>query len=177
MREDYDTHKYDQPITGYMDVMVMGVSGYDEIATHPSDGVTEGAALIGKRVLYWNDQGFVWSEKHKDTRQASLSFDEVVAKYDWIVVQWQRKCKHERQSGSECSHCKAPLQGDKVGQSVKVWNKGGVAWRVVWHDELNDRVGVHMVGDDRIEVYEEEELEELDEDEFCGSCGQIGCTW
>jgi hypothetical protein len=33
----------------------------------------------------------------------------------------------------------------------------------------------HMVGDDRLYEIEIEDIEILDDDEFCGGCGQIGC--
>jgi len=34
-----------------------------------------------------------------------------------------------------------------------------------------------MVGDDRDFTFEEHELTKIPEEDFCGSCGQIGCGW
>jgi len=39
-------------------------------------------------------------------------------------------------------------------------------------DEIYDCI---MVGDDQVYRIDEEDLSLIDEDEFCGSCGQIGC--
>jgi len=68
---------------------------------------------------------------------------------------------------------------------------GGIAWYTlgyhveeIWDsnwDEVEEVVDTAkavmvMVGDDRKFVFDIEELTELDEDEFCHTCGQIGCT-
>ncbi len=66
---------------------------------------------------------------------------------------------------------------------------GGVAWRVTGYEEVADedtvwsgymvRTGklvAHMVGDDRDFTFDEDELTELDEDDYCHECGQVGCT-
>jgi len=36
---------------------------------------------------------------------------------------------------------------------------------------------VVMVGDDREHIVDPEDLVRLDEDEYCGCCGQLGCPW
>ena len=64
------------------------------------------------------------------------------------------------------------------GTSVRVEGFGvGVAWRV---DHVNptatDWVEVIMVGDDRPTQFERHLLIKIEEDSFCGVCGQIGCT-
>lgn len=87
---------------------------------------------------------------------------------------------------------------------VKVDGYSGVAWRTiddewepelywteVWDDDLQDHVVVEiesenpnegkiccmMVGDDRLFYFDPEEVHEinLEEDDFCIECGQIGC--
>lgn len=45
-----------------------------------------------------------------------------------------------------------------------------------FEDDL-DRWIVIMVGDDREFNVEESELTLISEDDYCGSCGQIGCDW
>jgi hypothetical protein len=40
-----------------------------------------------------------------------------------------------------------------------------------------DCVVVMMVGDDYKWHVDASDVERLEEDEFCGSCGQIGCGW
>lgn len=34
-----------------------------------------------------------------------------------------------------------------------------------------------MVGDNREHIVDPDDLSVIDEDEFCGCCGQIGCPW
>jgi hypothetical protein len=48
-----------------------------------------------------------------------------------------------------------------------------------WVEEviIPDRFACVMVGDNRIFSFYEQDLEVIDEDEYCGSCGQIGCEW
>jgi len=65
----------------------------------------------------------------------------------------------------------------------------GVAWHVYgWElqptedtewdgiEERTGRVVCVMVGDDRRFTFEPEELTPLRDDDYCGTCGQIGCT-
>jgi len=65
----------------------------------------------------------------------------------------------------------------------------GVAWRVYgWEieptedtewdgiEERTGRVVCVMVGDDKRWTFEPSELTPLDGDDYCGVCGQIGCT-
>ena len=43
--------------------------------------------------------------------------------------------------------------------------------------EDRSRVVAHMIGDDRDFTFEVGELEPIDDDAYCGCCGQIGCQW
>lgn len=85
----------------------------------------------------------------------------------------------------------------KVGDSVTIDGWGGVAWRIVEREQVevvstfNDDFGdwliedielvdgenwiCHMVGDNGLYSFGEDEMNPLDEDNFCSSCGQIGC--
>ena len=42
-------------------------------------------------------------------------------------------------------------------------------------EERTGRVVATMVGDDRHFAFEPEELAPIQEEDYCGSCGQIGC--
>jgi hypothetical protein len=93
--------------------------------------------------------------------------------------------------------------GIKVGDSVRVRGFQGIACvfrghpveaREVWVDdgtdedgnplgfydseelERTDRAIVVMVGDDRKHTVDVEDLEALPDEDYCGECGQIGCT-
>ncbi len=67
--------------------------------------------------------------------------------------------------------------------------KLAVAWRVLgWELEPDDDTewtGIYqrsgqvlaiMVGDDSVHKFDVEDLHPLDVEQFCGSCGQIGCS-
>ena len=70
---------------------------------------------------------------------------------------------------------------------VKGWN--GIAFHVLgwelqdneeteWsgYQEKTGKVIAVMVGDDRCHTVEESDLIPIEEKEYCGGCGQIGCT-
>lgn len=78
----------------------------------------------------------------------------------------------------------------KEGDAVCVQDYAGVAFRVNGPEMVDDedtewtglqvetgRIVVHMVGDDRKFYYDPDDLIALDEEDFCGGCGQMGCTW
>jgi hypothetical protein len=44
-----------------------------------------------------------------------------------------------------------------------------------WIDNPDGRVRAVMVGDDRIFLVDTENLTEISDEEYCSSCGQIGC--
>lgn len=67
--------------------------------------------------------------------------------------------------------------------------KRDVAWQVLgWEtvpdedtewsgiEERTGRVVIRMVGDDHKFVYGRDEITPLDREEYCGQCGQVGCT-
>lgn len=62
------------------------------------------------------------------------------------------------------------------GQTVK-WQTtmGGVAAWVVKNQKEPGQVMIRMVGDDRDFYVDRYEVSVIDEDDFCGGCGQIGC--
>jgi hypothetical protein len=41
----------------------------------------------------------------------------------------------------------------------------------------DDRIVAVMVGDDQRWTIDKSDLTEIDEEDYCGSCGQIGCGW
>jgi hypothetical protein len=78
MRENYQSSR-GTPFACYISDEVMGMSGYDDIATHPV--LTEGVARIGKRVFYWDDQGFITVARYPSEPYASQVFDEIAVGY------------------------------------------------------------------------------------------------
>lgn len=52
-----------------------------------------------------------------------------------------------------------------------------VDWEEVeWTDDPTQVVAV-MVGDDRAHTIDVDDLIVISEDDYCGCCGQIGCSW
>lgn len=73
--------------------------------------------------------------------------------------------------------------------AYRVSGYDGIAWHVLgWETEpdedtewsgIENRTGnlvCMMVGDDRHFVFEPDEVAPLEREDYCGSCGQIGCT-
>lgn len=74
-------------------------------------------------------------------------------------------------------------------EAYTVRRHGGVAWRVLgWETEPDEdtewsgvenrtgRVVAHMVGDDARFTFDPEDLTPIKREDYCGECGQIGCT-
>lgn len=51
----------------------------------------------------------------------------------------------------------------------------GIAWRV--DVAYVDRVEAHMIGDDRTFEHDRTDLTPIADEDYCGGCGQIGCSW
>lgn len=74
----------------------------------------------------------------------------------------------------------------QIGTRVKCDSLRGIAcyvaeWDKVWSEDgweensQGDQVYVIMVGDDQEHLVDFDDLTIIDEDEYCGQCGQIGC--
>lgn len=73
----------------------------------------------------------------------------------------------------------------------QVANQGAIAWRFAaaqvsvmydeWGDdvdqELTGMVWMVMIGDDRRWLFDPEDVSEIDDEDYCSGCGQIGCGW
>lgn len=46
-----------------------------------------------------------------------------------------------------------------------------------WVEPESGRLRMHMIGDDREFVFDEDEVTPVSEGDFCWGCGQTGCTW
>ena len=54
----------------------------------------------------------------------------------------------------------------------------GIALRVIrLHGNRESTADVRMVGDDQVHLVAISDLSPLDEEDYCGGCGQIGCAW
>ena len=72
--------------------------------------------------------------------------------------------------------------------AYKVTGYDGIAWHVLgWKTESDEdtewsgienrtgQIACVMVGDDRKFIFDQDEITPLNEDDYCASCGQIGC--
>ena len=81
-------------------------------------------------------------------------------------------------------------ENDPWPDPVKLTTGPGVAWWILgWQtepDEDTEWTGIEnrtdylvamMVGDDAHHLIEEDEIQALSRDDYCGECGQLGCGW
>lgn len=146
-------------------------------------------ARIGRRLLYTDSHGFVWVDTYDTELQAERAF----ASDDRSYGEYLEAQEAESQAWSDGFRDPQFVQIDtfQPGDAVRVEGMPGVAFRVegmpTWRGPDYEWSGVeyvnpsrrlvHMVGDDRTFDYETAILTTLDDDDFCSSCGQIGCGW
>lgn len=147
------------------------------------------AARIGRRVLIVDDQGFVDCERYVSEVGAVRRFDAIAADYG-AHLDNEEQVRDLRSEGFTEWTGSEP-DDFKPGDAVRVEGYNGIAFRVLtvptrkgpdsdWTGYLYANFGrrvCYMVGDDREFVFDVDELTPLDEDDFCGGCGQIGCGW
>lgn len=63
-----------------------------------------------------------------------------------------------------------------VGDDAR-YGFNGVAWRIVRKSPDGSSVHAVMIGDDAEWVLNADDLTPLGEDDYCSSCGQVGCSW
>lgn len=63
-----------------------------------------------------------------------------------------------------------------VGSVVKVDGHGGVAFRIDSYTR-DGMAECHMVGDDRTWIVDPADATILDDEDYCGGCGQTDCGW
>ena len=82
-----------------------------------------------------------------------------------------------------CWACESPeleYDGNTVGDVFVCWDCGSRQPAIIDFDEIEEPTGmviVCMVGDDRRHAVWPDEITPIDEGDYCGSCGQIGCGW
>ncbi len=73
--------------------------------------------------------------------------------------------------------------------AVRVAGYRGIAWNVLGAEEVEDedtywtgytsqtgKLRCVMVGDDRVFSFDPEDIEDIEDHEYCPGCGQIGCN-
>lgn len=146
-------------------------------------------ARIGRRLLYTDEQGFVWVDSYDSELQAVRAFEADDRAYGEAV---EARDEEDRLYGE------GYVESESVGvlefhpgEAVRAEGHAGVAFRV---DRVASQEGpntawtgirwwnpqrrvCHMIGDDVEYEFDVLELSPLDDDDYCSSCGQIGCSW
>lgn len=146
-------------------------------------------ARIGRRILTIDSAGFVTVGTFKHLADAEATFrgiDEYNAETA-AAMEAETELVRDGFRPSE----EVTIDRFMPGEAVKVLDYPGVAFRVdglpVRHGPDYDWSGIvwqnpsqretHMVGDDRTFTFDVDDLSPLADEEYCGSCGQIGCGW
>jgi hypothetical protein len=70
--------------------------------------------------------------------------------------------------------------GPLSGKVIKVKDYRGIAFYVDGYTTLRlECIQCHMIGDDRVFTFDPDDygITVMEDDEFCSTCGQIGCGW
>ena len=109
------------------------------------------------------------------TEPVELDFDAVYRHTGWGAgIAWRliRHLEEPVEVSVECNDVDCPEWGpDDEPVTVPHWHYD------VELTERLDLVVAHMVGDDAELTLDVSELVKIDEDGYCGGCGQIGCGW
>lgn len=144
---------------------------------------------IGRTIVETDSQGFVYASSFAKESDAIAVFQATDGDYgDYLNVQEEEALLYrDGYVQSELVTVDRFLSGDAV--TVDGWD--GIAFRVdglpvrhgpdyEWSGIIYQHPGrrlVHMVGDDREFDVDVDDLSPLADDDYCGSCGQIGCPW
>jgi hypothetical protein len=146
-------------------------------------------ARFGRHLMTCDSQGFVYHERFASELEAVRVFEAIDQRYGEAL----EVAEEEREAWSEGwrDPQSIVLLDFLPGSAVRVAGSEGIAFRVDgmptrrladydWSGiELVNpsQRRVHMIGDDREWVVDVDDLTPLDDDDYCGTCGQIGCSW
>lgn len=95
----------------------------------------------------------------------------------WRILGWQIQDLYVEYE-DVCASCNGSGYDDDEDESCKKCEGNGKVY--LQSDEPEEhRTGMivaRMVGDDRDFVLDQGDIRQLEREEYCGSCGQIGCT-
>ena len=133
-------------------------------------------------ILVGDDRGFVSAESYSSPADLEREWARL-RKVEDDIYREQAKSEHDDHvsnprhslhNTAECEWC-APIEGWTIGDVFANARCRGLAYEVVGFDDGNI-VGV-MVGDDQREVIDVRDCERLiAREDYCGECGQTGCT-
>ena len=146
-------------------------------------------ARIGRTIVATDEQGFVWCERFDHELRAIRRFEALSAEYGSLLEADEQEAELYRDGFRPADS--VTIDRFFPGEAVRVEGMPGVAFRVdglpttdgpdtEWSGityQHPERRLVHMVGDDRTFDYPCDILSALDDADYCGTCGQIGCGW
>lgn len=139
---------------------------------------------FGRNLLTIDSQGFVSAERFDTDLAACERFWDIADEYETAMSDFDAPAGYVSADTPDDN----PLN---TQTRYRVITAGGVAWYLIgyvcetycngWGDsevfEDRSRVRAVMVGDDRPHTFDRDELEPISDDDYCSSCGQIGCGW
>lgn len=146
-----------------------------------------GISRWGRRVDYWDSQGFhyltTFGSEAEATEAVIAWVDEFNAPEVETVdnprdLQYIVRTHHEPWMTADDGRYTHP---SFRGVAVRIYSMGIVGHyyrdgdREYFGDP--DHAWVVMVGDDQLHLVERAQLTEISEDDYCPSCGQMGCQW
>jgi hypothetical protein len=76
---------------------------------------------------------------------------------------------------SWCSGIAFTVISHPVNHIYNVYSNGSDEWEELEEVIVYDQWVCIMVGDDRRYIFDEDLLIKIDDEDFCGGCGQLGC--
>jgi hypothetical protein len=143
-------------------------------------------ARIGKRVILIDSPGFHYVTRYASEDDAVRAFAETFA--DWHAWQEIEALYGREIDATEISARARELlaeegthlfcdESELIGEAVSVRGYSGVAFRVDAYNAPTDEIHAHMVGDDREFTFSTDDATVISEDDYCPTCGQVGCGW
>lgn len=107
-----------------------------------------------------------------DCEQDSDAFDDVCRAYeDAFYTASQDEIARVAHLHSDPSQAVSELD---TSCAYKVDGSEGIAWTIIG-PAGGDNVRLRMIGDDQTFTFDVEDLQRIDEEDYCPECGQIGC--
>jgi len=176
-RESY-VHKFDSPLAAWV-YQHYGPQDCDEDASNADFGGWVGR--IGRRILVEDSRGFVSLGRWDDEDSAHQAFVLMATDMGCDGFAEPTQCDYCGQDvepeWAEEHRCFSGWTGPLVGRIVEIKGYLGVAQKVYHHSVDRNEIIAIMVGDDTERQYSTPDIARvLEREDYCGECGQVGCT-
>jgi hypothetical protein len=145
-------------------------------------------ALFNAEFPEWDN--LVWSGSWVDTDASGVDVEYTSWVADWLEsrtgIFWEEGEPWMREDDDDDDEFDYDDEPERVttdpslprGTTVKVDGRSGVAWHVLYVERRpngDESVHCQMIGDDRSEPFNRDDLTVIEREDFCGQCGQLGC--